>query len=94
MQIEINDPAGTRHSITSRNFETIGRWIVETFAEMDQNGWDLRKYPPRVLVYPTWNPDTREGDWVLDTRILSQGFEATSPREFLDGMTKQVEANG
>lgn len=91
MHIEICDPSGQRHAITSRSFETIGRWIVETYAEMAQCGWDLSRYQPRIMVYPSWNPETREGDWIQDTRILSRGFEASTPREFLTGLAEQVQ---
>jgi hypothetical protein len=91
MHIELHSPAGQRHCITSMNHETVGRWIVETYAELATHGWDLFKYPPRVMVYPGWNPETREADWVCDTRILSPGFEASSPRQLLEGITRQVE---
>lgn len=91
VNIEIHDPSGYRYAITSKNFETIGRWVVETYAEMSQNGWDLYKYAPRVMVYPSWNPETREADWVQDTRILSRGFTASTPEQFLNGMRLQIE---
>jgi hypothetical protein len=90
MQIEINDPAGYRHSITSRNPETIGRWIIETFTEMAQTGWDMQKYPPRITVFPSMNWDTREADWVQDTRIICSGIEASNPEQMLSAMKDQL----
>jgi hypothetical protein len=92
MFIEIHDPAGQRHCISSRSFETIGRWLVETYAELNTIGWDLWKFQPRVMVFPSWDPETRESDWIADTRILSPGFQAATPEEFLAGLAAQVKA--
>jgi hypothetical protein len=92
MRIEIQDPSGMQHSISSRNPETIGRWIIETWAEMAASRWDLAKYRPRVMVYPTWDPESREADWIADTKIIGQGMTPATPEEMLAALQAQINA--
>lgn len=90
MRIEIVFPDGTMHNITSRVPDTIGRWLIETYAELDACGWNQHQYPPRIMVWPSFNPETREADWVQDTRILTQGIGARTPEEFLTALQTQL----
>jgi hypothetical protein len=90
MRIEMHFPDGMNHSISSRSPETIGRWVIEMYAEIAAGRWDQIKYPPRVTVYPSFDPYTREPDWIADTRIISQGGEPRTPQEFVDFLQHQV----
>ena len=94
MHIHIYTPDGYTLQISSTNPETIGRWIMEQFLEMGTSSWDLYKYPPRFMVYPSYDMETRNADWVTDTRVISQGFEASNPMEFLEKMRQQIEEYG
>jgi hypothetical protein len=91
MYIQMSFPDGTNHTIHSRNPETLGRWIIETYAELAFCGWDQYKYPPRIMVYPSFNPESRHSDWVADTTILGYGInDAHSYEEFYRELGKQL----
>jgi hypothetical protein len=91
MRIEIQDPSGLQHSISSRNPETIGRWIIETWIEMAVGGWDLREYRPRVMVWPSIDRENPGiADWVSDIQILGEGMTPATPEEMLAALQEQV----
>lgn len=83
MKIDIQDHHGRPYSITSRDPETIGRWLIETMATIDLQPGDP---PVWFQAWPTWDQATQTADWIMDTRILTVSMTARSPEQMLEAM--------
>lgn len=91
MRIELVDPYGNPYIITSRDPETLGRWILETFTTVrPREGagyW-------RLMVWPSASydePGDWDVDWVADTRVLTQPMKIKTPADLLAALASQIE---
>lgn len=94
MRISIDDAWGMHYEIHSSNPETIGRWLIETYAKINASRLvaeeNDNRFWPRVMVFPSYDPKTHTADWCNDTRIIGSGFLANGPGAFYDALGKQL----
>lgn len=84
IQVEID---GLGRTIETRDPETLARWLIETFDDVN---WTPATYC-RVLVYPSWGPDSeRLPDWIADSRFMDLPVPVKSPEELVAALGERL----
>lgn len=78
---------GITHQIDSRDPETLARWLIEVFADIQ---WTPATWC-QVTVNPSWSgPDGRQPDWIADTRFMQLPVPVKSPEELVAALGERL----
>lgn len=86
MRIQIQDGMGYVYQIDSLHPDTLGKWLLEIFDRIRPD----HVCPARVQVWPSWSPDGKEADFVVDNRVLGRLYQVRKPREVIERMLEMV----
>jgi hypothetical protein len=67
-RVDIRTAYGDMYSISSSNYDMIGRWLVEWLAKIQPSA----SAPAQVQIWPLLTPGGAGSDWPADSRIMSQ----------------------
>jgi len=80
-------------TIETRDPETMARWLVEWFADINRN-WTPATYV-QIYTYPSRNWNAKQNDWIANQALNSPVTgNIRSAREFVNALTEKLNEIG